>query len=165
MGKRFKWTIEIEVDETWVADGFNLTDDSATEMLGKRLGWAYSHEFSARVLTSPPPVEIQRAQGFLKCEDPEDCPYLPEDVCDSCWQILSKENKVPTKAQYQAAEGILEKLDAVANGGVIQAIDAQKLMPHSQPTWHETQTYSLAAKRLGLEQDADGEWYLLSEGK
>ena len=26
---KFKWTIQVEVDETWVADGFNLTDDSA----------------------------------------------------------------------------------------------------------------------------------------
>lgn len=68
-----------------------------------------------------------------------------------------------SRAQYEAAAGVQAKLDAVADeGGIIQAADARRIMPHAQPTWHETQTYATAAERLGLRQDADGEWYAVA---
>ena len=71
--------------------------------------------------------------------------------------------KNPTKAQYMAATATLEKLDAIAEGDIIQSEDARRLMPPGRPEWHETQTYALAARRLGLEQDVDGEWYVVME--
>lgn len=66
-----------------------------------------------------------------------------------------------TKAQYDAAQPILDTLDAVADDqGTIQASDALKIMPHNRPEWHSVQSYDVAARRLGLERDEDGEWYL-----
>lgn len=61
---RFKWTIEIEVDPTWVADGFDLDDDRAHEMLCRELPHAYGHELKARVLSAPKPELIRKAQGY-----------------------------------------------------------------------------------------------------
>lgn len=69
-----------------------------------------------------------------------------------------------TRAQYQAAAEIIETLDAATDeSGILQAEDALRIMPRSQPTWHEAQTYATAARRLGLEQDEDGEWYAAAE--
>jgi hypothetical protein len=60
----FRWTVEIEVHETWVEDGFELTDERAHAMLCNELGYAYGHELKARVLTAPKKSEIQKAQGY-----------------------------------------------------------------------------------------------------
>lgn len=66
--------------------------------------------------------------------------------------------------RYEAAEEVLAKLDEVVDaGGIIQASDAARIMPHAQPTWHEAQTYETAARRLGLEMDEDGEWYVAAK--
>lgn len=62
--KFFKWTVEIEVAEVWVADGFDLDDDRAQGMLERELGWAYSHELRSTVLSAPDPAEIRKAQGY-----------------------------------------------------------------------------------------------------
>jgi len=62
--KRFKWTVEFTVDETWVADGFDLTDERAMEMLARDLGWAYEHELGAKVIKSPTRKSINVAQGY-----------------------------------------------------------------------------------------------------
>lgn len=59
----FRWTVEIEVHETWVADGFNLDDDRAHEMMTRELSHAYGHEVRARVLSAPPADAIAKAQG------------------------------------------------------------------------------------------------------
>jgi hypothetical protein len=50
----FTWTVEFKVSGTWVADGFNLTDDRAMTMLRNALGWARDDELGARVLAAPP---------------------------------------------------------------------------------------------------------------
>jgi len=60
----YKWTIEIEVDEAWIADGFDMDDERATDMLGLILGWATPDEFSAKVLKAPPAKAIRKAQGY-----------------------------------------------------------------------------------------------------
>ena len=65
--KTFKWTVEFEVDETWVADGFELDDDRAKEMLQTDLAWAYPYEISAKVIKSPDQATIRKAQGFKGC--------------------------------------------------------------------------------------------------
>ena len=64
--KRFRWTVEFEVDQVWIEDGFNLDDEVATEMLSERLGWAYPWERSAKVIQAPDPAEIRRAQGLAE---------------------------------------------------------------------------------------------------
>jgi hypothetical protein len=70
MTKRFlKWTLEIEVDETWVADGFDLTDERAHAMLANDLRYAYGHELKAKVLTRPPDEVIAQVQGYKSVEE------------------------------------------------------------------------------------------------
>ncbi|MCY0991864.1 hypothetical protein OV203_32295 [Nannocystis sp. ILAH1] len=57
------WVVEFRVCGTWVADGFNLDDDRARDMLGSTLRHAYGSEFDARVLLAPPVEVVRRLQG------------------------------------------------------------------------------------------------------
>ncbi len=61
---RQKWTIEIEVDDTWVADGFDMDDERAHIMLHEHLPWARDHELEARVTKAPNPNVIRKLQGY-----------------------------------------------------------------------------------------------------
>lgn len=62
---KFKWTVEFEVDECWVADGFELTDERALDMLSHDLGWAnVNTELGAKVIKSPDQEKIAHAQGY-----------------------------------------------------------------------------------------------------
>jgi len=61
--KTFKWTIEIEIAECWVADGFNLTNDQAQDMIEQRLSCATSDEVKARVVKAPTKDALAAAQG------------------------------------------------------------------------------------------------------
>ncbi len=60
--ERYKWLVEIEVDEMWVADGFNLSDERLHQMLGRELQCAYSTEYSGKVIAAPDPAAIKKAQ-------------------------------------------------------------------------------------------------------
>jgi hypothetical protein len=62
--RRFKWTVEIEVDETWVMGGFNLTEAKVVDMLQNTLPFAYSTEVGARIIKAPTKQEIRKAQGY-----------------------------------------------------------------------------------------------------
>lgn len=64
--KTFKWTVEFEIDETWVADGFDMDDDTAQEMIQSWLSHAYGWEVKGKVLKSPPAKAIRIAQGYEK---------------------------------------------------------------------------------------------------
>lgn len=64
MKKKFKWTVEFTVNETWVADGFDIDDDRAKEMLANDLQYAYGHEISARIIKAPNKNDILIAQGY-----------------------------------------------------------------------------------------------------
>ena len=61
---KLKWTVEFSVDESWVADGFDLTDERALEMLNYDLGYAYTSELGAKVIKSPDKEKIARLQGY-----------------------------------------------------------------------------------------------------
>jgi hypothetical protein len=61
---KFKWTIEIEVDEVWIADGFDLTDDIANRMVLRELNYADEHEVTAKVVKSPSVESVRKAQGY-----------------------------------------------------------------------------------------------------
>lgn len=67
-GRRYRWAVEIEVDETWVEDGFDLTDERATDIMAHTLRWARSDEFAARVLARPVDEAIAKAQGYKDVE-------------------------------------------------------------------------------------------------
>lgn len=62
---KFVWWVEFQVDETWVEDGFDLTDERALEMLSSDLQFAnIGTELKARVIKSPDPKVIRRVQGY-----------------------------------------------------------------------------------------------------
>lgn len=61
--KKFKWTVEITVDETWVADGFDLTDERAHAIVCNDLSYAFGHEIKCKVIARPSMAEVNIAQG------------------------------------------------------------------------------------------------------
>jgi hypothetical protein len=61
--KTFKWTVEFEVTENWVEDGFNLTEDIANDMIANALSYAYGEEYKATVIKAPNPKIIAKSQG------------------------------------------------------------------------------------------------------
>lgn len=63
MAKKFKWTVEFEVDEVWVADGFDMDDEVAQAMISKWLSYSYPWETGARIVKSPTAKAIKKAQG------------------------------------------------------------------------------------------------------
>ena len=64
---KLKWVVEFGVDESWVADGFDLTDDRALDMLSHDLCYAnIGTELSARVIKRPSKVTIEKLQGGEK---------------------------------------------------------------------------------------------------
>ena len=65
---KLKWTVEFAVDSSWVADGFDLTDERAKEMLANDLRYAFGHELGAKVLKYPPAVKVARLQGYDSAE-------------------------------------------------------------------------------------------------
>jgi hypothetical protein len=60
---KLKWTVEFEVDEIWVEDGFDLDDDRALAMLANDLRFAFVEEIGAKVVKSPSPDQIAKLQG------------------------------------------------------------------------------------------------------
>lgn len=62
--KTFKWVVEFEVDEKWVADGFNLTNLKVTGMLEDKLPFASGAEFKATVIKAPDFKLIRKTQGY-----------------------------------------------------------------------------------------------------
>jgi len=62
--KKFKWVVEFEVDEKWVADGFNLTNLKAIGMLEDKLPFASGAEFKATVIKAPDFKLIRKTQGY-----------------------------------------------------------------------------------------------------
>lgn len=65
MPKFYKWTVEFEVAACWVADGFDLTDDRALDMLSKDLGFAnIDAELRARVVKAPDAKAVREEQGY-----------------------------------------------------------------------------------------------------
>ena len=65
MAKEFyTYTVEFKVHKTWIADGFDLTDERAKEMLAHDLQSAHGSELRAKVLTAPDPELIAKAQGY-----------------------------------------------------------------------------------------------------
>jgi hypothetical protein len=62
--QKFKWVVEFEVTETWVADGFNITQGKAIDMIANVLPFASGAEFKAKVIEAPDPKLIRKTQGY-----------------------------------------------------------------------------------------------------
>lgn len=61
--KMYQWTVVFSVDPTWVADGFEMTDDRAHSMIQHEIMGSYDNEVVARVTRAPDPKQIQVEQG------------------------------------------------------------------------------------------------------
>lgn len=68
----FRWLVEIEIDETWVADGFDLTPLRMKEMLERALPDSTSAETRCRILSAPERQAIAVAQGRDRAEAPDE---------------------------------------------------------------------------------------------
>jgi hypothetical protein len=62
--KRFKWVVEFEVTENWVADGFNIDQRRAFNMIESALPFASGAEFKATVIKAPDAKLIRTTQGY-----------------------------------------------------------------------------------------------------
>ncbi len=70
MAKKFyKLTVEIEIDPTWVADGFDLTEERLQDMVKSDLGFAYDEEIRCKILKAPDAKSIAVEQGYKSLED------------------------------------------------------------------------------------------------
>ena len=62
--RRFKWVVEIELDESWVADGFDLGEWDPDVLAGRIMPYATEEEKTVRVVEAPSPASIREAQGY-----------------------------------------------------------------------------------------------------
>jgi len=65
MKTKLKWVVEFYVDPTWVADGFDLTNERAFDMLAGDLAWATDAELDAKVIERPDQRLIDKLQGVV----------------------------------------------------------------------------------------------------
>ena len=64
MSKKLTWTVKLSVAESWVADGFDLTNERALSMLAHDLQFAnIGTELSAKVIKAPNKKRIEKLQG------------------------------------------------------------------------------------------------------
>lgn len=62
--KKYKWTVEISVDDCWVADGFDMDDEKAQDMLADFMPYAHGSEIKAKVIKRPAKKSILKEQGY-----------------------------------------------------------------------------------------------------
>lgn len=62
--KKVKWTIQVEVDEVWVADGFDFNQDCCQKVADNLIDYAYPEEVSVKVIKAPPTAKIRKIQGY-----------------------------------------------------------------------------------------------------
>lgn len=62
-----KYIIEIQIANTWIADGFNIsTNQDVKDLLRQLLPYAYDHEVKGKVIHKPDIKVIKRLQGCTK---------------------------------------------------------------------------------------------------
>lgn len=57
-----KWTVEIQVEESWVADGFDLTKERAHDMVADTLPGAMNTEIKVKIIEKPRKAVIKQLQ-------------------------------------------------------------------------------------------------------
>lgn len=68
-GKALKWTVEIEIDETVIAEGFTLTENRVRDMLDSGMPAGSENKFTIRIVGRPESSEILAAKGFKTNEE------------------------------------------------------------------------------------------------
>ena len=58
-----RWILEFEIDESWVADGFDFDEERCRDLEESLIAYAYPSEVSVKVLSAPDLKEILRIQG------------------------------------------------------------------------------------------------------
>lgn len=66
---KLKFVVEFQVDESWVADGFNPDDDRAKSMLAHSLPYADGSELKARVLIPIDQKKAAKLMGYASLGD------------------------------------------------------------------------------------------------
>lgn len=61
--KFYSWTVQIEVEASWVADGFELTEDRLKGMIEREIEGSYPSETKIKILEAPNPEAIKKEQG------------------------------------------------------------------------------------------------------
>lgn len=64
-GRFQSWTVEIAMDELWVADGFDLTDQGMHDIMTSHFGHVHGHEVKCKVLKRPADEVIAKLQGYV----------------------------------------------------------------------------------------------------
>lgn len=59
-----EWTVKIRVSSTWVADGFDLTEERMRRIMERALSSARSSEISVDIVATPDPEKIAHAMGY-----------------------------------------------------------------------------------------------------
>lgn len=65
----FEWNVNIQVHKTWVADGFELTDDKAHDIMARHLSYANGSEIKCKVTASPDAEDVAKTQGYKSAAD------------------------------------------------------------------------------------------------
>jgi hypothetical protein len=103
---KMKWLVEFEVDEIWVADGFDMTDQGALDMLSSVLGYAnIGTELDARIIAGPSAKRVANAQGYRVCD------VIKKQRADNKIKHYTENPLIGIKRVLQNA---LRKLDSVA---------------------------------------------------
>ena len=62
--RTFKWVLEVEVSEYWVADGFDITEENVQDIANALNPYAIEGEYRVRILQAPAPELVRQAQGY-----------------------------------------------------------------------------------------------------
>lgn len=58
-----KWTVEIRIDDSWIADGLVITEDNLKNCILESLaGYANQDEVQVKIIDSPPVEKIRELQ-------------------------------------------------------------------------------------------------------
>jgi len=68
-----KWTVEIEVADSLVADGLALTERRMHEAMTRAFPYTLFTEFNIKILTKPADADVARLMGYTDVES-----YLAE---------------------------------------------------------------------------------------
>ena len=62
---KLNYTIEVSIDETWVADGFDIrSSQDIKDLLQRALPYANGNEVGGRVIHAPSLKLIRKIQGY-----------------------------------------------------------------------------------------------------
>lgn len=64
---KIKYVVELAIDSTWIADGFDIrTNKDVKDLLQQLLPYAYGYEVSGRVISKPKLSIVKKLQGYTK---------------------------------------------------------------------------------------------------